>query len=323
LPTVRCQLSTKEMASEHVTVKLPQLPAWPGGEEVRPDDMLYVWDSEKGRLCHAPVAALPFGSGTGTGGGGASTVLASPFMVGRGDPRVSVQDGTTTVSDARLLGKADYPVTSTQLNNAAFRPGEITYDPQAGTASLPGFDLLGGEYLVLYPAGTQQAGGALQPLWDRIAALEAMLAPFAPSATGPAAGRVWWTGPPESVPAGWAEDTDMRNLYPLHRSSAGDAKSIGDMVGNSGHRTRLKSDQQGSVNFRVMRANRKGNGPVCLQGVAFAPGGTNDWTESYAWEPGGDQQWGPTRSFRPGDGLATIDLRPRSRVGMWIKYVGA
>jgi len=311
------------MANEHVTVKLPQLPAWPGGEEVRADDMLYVWDSEKGRLCHAPVSALPFG--TGTGGGGTSTVLASPFMVGRDAPQVSVQDGTTTVSDARLLGKEGYPVTATQINNAAFRPSEITYGPLAGTVSIPGFDLLGGEYLVLYPTGSPQggAGGALQPLWDKITELQAMLAPFTPSATGPAAGRVWWTGPPASIPAGWAEDTAMRGYYPAHSpnpaSTSGNA--IGSTVGNTTNRVKLTGAQQGRFRLRVMAAKREGGRKNCSQGIDIGPEG-GPWMDLRPWDMD-DQRVSPWRIVGLGDAHESFDIRPRTKYGMWIKYVGA
>jgi len=307
------------MANGHITIKLPQLPAWPAGEDVKADDMLYVWDSEKGRLCHAPVHALPFGSG-GTGGG-ATTVLASPFMVGLSDPQATVDGGQTVVSDARLLGKENYPVTATQLNNAAFRPGEIMYDPLAGTATLPGFELMGGEYLVLYPTGTQQngAGGGLQPLWDRIAALEAMLAPFAPTAAGPGHARAWWTGPAASIPAGWEEDTSMRGYYPAHAKNAAE---IGTTAGSPNNEVKLKGEHQGRFQFRVRTADRRGGNVWGIQAVSLRPEG-GDWQEAAGWDMNGmDNVQTGARTVGLGDAKTAFDIRPKTKYGMWIKYVG-
>jgi len=309
------------MANDHITVKLPQLPPWPAGEDVRADDMIYVWDSEKGRLCHAPVHALPFGSGTGNGG--TSTVLASPFMVGLSDPQVTVLDGTTTVSDARLLGKENYPVTATQINNAAFRPGEIAYDPLAGTATLPGFELVGGELLVLYPTGTAGggAGGSLQPLWDELAGLRAMLAPFAPTAAGPAPGRVWWTGPPTSIPAGWEEDTAMRGYYPAH---APGPAAAGTTAGNPNNTVKLTGEQQGRFQFRVRTAQRKGGNGAGVQGVSMRPEGNGPWQEAAGWEMNGmDNVHTGARTIGLGNAGTAFDIRPKTKYGMWIRYVGA
>jgi len=312
----------------NVTIRLPQLPPYPQGEEVKGDDKLYIWNSGAGQLQHAEVAALPFGAGGNGTGNGAGAMLASPFMVAYGDPQFAQDGPDTVVSDARLLGKENYPVAATQLGGAILRPGtEITYNPPAGSFTIPGFTLMGGESLVVWPAGTPQngTGGSMQALLGEMAELKAMLAPFLPSATGPAHGRVWWTGPPESIPPGWTEDAAMRNLYPLHRSTAGDAKAIGDMVGSNNHRLKLRSDQQGTIKFRIQRGDGRGKGNhPSVVAIDMGPGGDPDYASRDVWNSGanGDMQRTGWTGFRPGDGHAFIDIRPKSRVGMWIKYVG-
>jgi IPT/TIG domain-containing protein len=100
-------------------VKLTDLPVL--GRAATGTDLIYVWDILRGKLCKAPVSALPAGSGGGGGDdtGNIFTALGSPFKVRTGDEIYSYNSGTNsvTITDVRLLGKQDYVVYATDVGN--------------------------------------------------------------------------------------------------------------------------------------------------------------------------------------------------------------
>lgn len=202
------------MADEHITVKLRQLTPYPL-DTVLGEDGIYIWEQATGILRQANVSQLPFSSG---GGGGTQTLVGSPFKARVMDAGVTVTEVTpgyfeTTIEDIRLINKTDYPVSSTQLNNASFRDSEITYDAVNGTVTIKNFRLITGESVILYPDGIQtpsSGGGSLTDLIRRVSKLELMAAPFVENVLGAGGGRVIWNRPANEIPAGWVEDTDFR-----------------------------------------------------------------------------------------------------------------
>lgn len=297
---------------EHITQKLPQSIPYPDGQ-VRQDDMIWVWNSEEGQLQRAYVSQLPFGTG---GGGGVVTHLGSPFIVTVGDDQVNIIDGDTIISDVRLLGKTDYPVYTTQTNTQ-FRRDELIYDGEAGTLTIPGFELQAGEEICLIPQGQQSSGGggSLQPLWDEINTMKAMLAPFLPTVSGANHARVWWTGG-LPLPEGWQEDTVWRDYTPIHSPTG--APGVGTNVGVNS--LKLVSNQLGSFDVRG-RSDRS---------AGAARGGT--WPEiqfrgqtstATLLTNNGSNQWTSWQEVKLKDASANVDVRQKSKYGMWIKYVGA
>lgn len=301
------------MASEHITVKLPQLPSYPAGQDVKLEDMIYVWNSELGQLQHADVGQLPFGSGGG--GGGTVTHLGSPFIVTLGDDQVSVVGGNTVISDVRLMGKTDYPVTTTQLN-VTFRRDELIYDEDNGMVTIVGFALQSGEEITITPQGQQSGGGggSLQPLWDEINALKAMLAPFMPTSSGANAARVWWTRSIDTIPPGWVEDEAWRDYTPIHANSA---SQIGLTTGQN--EQTLTSDQQGT--FQVSGINDRSSGSSrnnTWASFTFSGGGKS---EVLSGGSGANVPRGPI-TVRLNDASQPFSVVQRSKFGLWIKYVG-
>lgn len=89
---------------------------------VGPNDLQYVWDIIRNKLCQAPNSAFPAGTGTGGGGGDTGnvfTALGSPFKVRIGDDIYSYDSdlNAVTVTDLRLLGKQDYIVSASDISN--------------------------------------------------------------------------------------------------------------------------------------------------------------------------------------------------------------
>lgn len=294
------------MADDHIKVKLPQLPLYSG--TVKNEDMVYVWEDATGVLKHAKVSQLPFGQG----GGGGQPLLGSPFKVRVGDAQVTISGGNTTVSDARLAGKTDYPVSSSQLNNSVFRDTEVSYDDVNGSVTIIGFELQTGEVLVLYPdgvAGSGGVGGSLQPILDRLAALEAMMAPFTPTGSGESAGRVWWTGSTDDIPVGWVIDDDWEGVVPV---ALDQNDSDFNLIGKTG----------GSKTITISKTNL----PDIILRIDVEPHQTaqNDkGTGRFVGGAGSAEPVGmvPIYTEPMGDGTP-IKTLPPYRVGCWIKYTG-
>jgi len=306
------------MADDHIKIKLPQLPLYSGA--VKNDDMVYVWEDATGVLKHATVGQLPFGQG----GGGGQPLLGSPFKVRLGDDQVTISGGNTVVSDARLAGKTDYPVSSSQLNNAVFRDTEVTYDDVNGTVTILDFELQAGEVLVLYPdgvAGGGGGGGSLQPILDRLAALESMVAPFIPTGSGENHGRVWWTGPLSDIPLGWAIDEDWNGRVPVgYDASATEFNVMGKTGGVKD--VQLSANQQGEIEFQFQPDHSQGSSSVRqIRGIRAKPKGASSWSFSHEVSPPA-YQWSGSNYVRPGEATEShTNLQPY-RVGCWIKYVG-
>lgn len=299
------------MADDHIKIKLPQLPLYSGA--VKNDDMVYVWEDATGVLKHATVGQLPFGQG----GGGGQPLVGSPFKVRLGDDQVTISGGNTVVSDARLAGKTDYPVSSSQLNNAVFRDTEVTYDDVNGTVTILDFELQAGEVLVLYPdgvAGGGGGGGSLQPILDRLAALESMVAPFIPTGSGENHGRVWWTGPLSDIPLGWTIDEDWNGRVPVGiDTNQAEFNEIGKPGGGKTHT--MESQHM------PPHSHGLGGNVIRLSGGTTPSGGGDTSRRSL---PSGQFDYvTQTQSFGGTDGAAqAFSIMNPYRVGCWIKYIG-
>lgn len=288
--------------TEHIKVKIAQLSPYPL-DKVLDDDLVYVGEAATGILRKAKVSQLPFGQGGG--GGGDQPLVGSPFKARITDDGVTVTAEGTTVSDARLLGKEDYPVSSSQLQNAVFRDDEVEIDANAGTVFIPDFQLQDGEVLVLYPdgvAGSSGGGGNLQPILDRLSELERMIAPFTPGLLGAASGRVWWTGPLETIPIGWVVDTDMAGYFPMpQKTSDVSFATIGGIGGAKMHTNTIaempEHDHDVAIGFINGRSDNANDRNVAVPGV-------NNKNTS-----------------KTGSGTPWNIMNPY-KVGNWIKYVG-
>src|SRR5690606_5782710 len=167
-------------------------------------------------VCDKPFRDLPFWLDSG-----------SPFKLRLSDTDyVEVTGGNTIVTHPGLVGFDDYPVTTTQLNIAAFRDNDLVYDSVNGSVTITGFELQAGELLILSPpsmkwAETTGAGSALAALVARVDELERMAAPFVVNElTGESPARVWWTKPLAEIPVGWVVDTDWSGRVPVGLSAS-------------------------------------------------------------------------------------------------------
>lgn len=219
------------MADDHVKVKLPQLTPYPL-DEVLPEDLIFVWEAASGVLRRASVSQLPFGSG-----GGTTTLLGSPFKARVGDESVEIVEVSpgvynTVISDIRLLDKNDFPVNSTQVQNAGFRDSQIEYDPINGIVTIKNFQLLSSEYVILYPDGvpaSSSSGGSFDKLKEEVEFMKLILAPYYPTVTGANGGRMIWMKPADQVPVGWVSDDNFAGKVP-----AGFQNGDADFGGNEG-----------------------------------------------------------------------------------------
>ncbi len=200
------------MPEETIKVKLPQLAPLEG--EIDASDLIFVWQTSSASLKRAEVSQLPFSSG---GGGGSTTLLPATIVVDLDFVGYSVVDGNSVISDTRLLAATGYSVRTTQLNNAAFRFNELEYDADLGKVTILGFELQEGELIIIDAPGTSSSsgGGVYQAILDRLAILEAIAAPFLPSAFGARGGMVLWRKPAGEIPAGWQEVVDWRGRLPI------------------------------------------------------------------------------------------------------------
>ncbi|RQO79125.1 hypothetical protein DBR40_05240 [Pedobacter sp. KBW01] len=303
----------------HITLNLPNTP--PLGRNAIGDDMIWIWDSELSLLRRCNISELPFGSGGG--GGGSGTILASPFKVRLGDPEVvivTVSPGVfnTEISDLRLVGKTDYPVTTTQLNNAAFRDAEISYNSVDGKVTIKDFSLLAGEFVVLYPTGVPSSsgsGGSTALLQEQIDELKRMIAPFVPTVTGAAGGRVWWPSE-DAPPPGWIIDTAMAGYFPMAQNSSDpDFATIGQKLGSKTH----TNTEEEMPPHNHTAAGNPGVGNNYKSGGSGAPLDNVTGDKKYNWTE-------KTGGYLP-SGASEKVAKPYSImnpyfVGNWIKYVG-
>ena len=194
-------------------VRLIDLPALNRTAAV--DDIVYIWDNIRNKLCQAPVAALPGGTGGGGGGdtGNIYTALGSPFKVRVGDDSYSYDADTNevTITDVRLLGKSDYVVSATDVSNE-FENDRLTYNLTLGTVTISDYQLTSGSHITIY------ADGVLNDTYRQfIANQQAQMnkillavAPFLPSLNSAGemvggGGLVPWFRPAIEIPTGWAE----------------------------------------------------------------------------------------------------------------------
>lgn len=193
-----------------ITVKLPALPLLVG--DIEPDDKIFVFDSSAGMLKHAEVSQLPFGTGDG-GSGGSSIILPATFVIENTSDAYSFSGGNTIITDTRLLGASGYAVRTTQLNNAAFRYDELVYDSVTGVLTISDFELQDNELLIIDAPGKASGGsggGSYEDILARLIFLEAIAAPFKPTALGIKGGMILWRRPANQIPAGWAEVIEWR-----------------------------------------------------------------------------------------------------------------
>lgn len=288
-------------------------------------DLIWIYDSLLGKLRRCNISDLPFGSGGG-GGGGTGTLLGSPFKMRLGDPGVTivtVSPGVfnTEISDLRLVGKTDYPVSTTQLNNAAFRDEELTYNSVTGKVTIKDFSLNAGEVVILYPDGVApssggSSGGSFDALQNQIDEIKNMLAPFIPSVSGNTFGRVWWTGTAEDIPAGWVIDTAWAGYLPLAMNpNDDDFKVIGD---TGGTKTHTNTEEEMVPHSHAAQGN-PGIGNNYKSGGSGSPLDNVTGDKKYNWTE-------KTGGYLP-EGSTVKTAKPYSimnpyKIGMWIKYVG-
>jgi len=199
-----------------IKLKMPQSPVYADGDAPAVEDLVWVWDESTSVLRQAPISSLPFSSGGG-GGGVSGPISAFPIHVRFGDAAMTVVGADTVITDARLIGKTDYIVTTTQGALGEFNDAQLELDGELGTATILGFTLDDGEKIsIIASAITEDAGTiAYEALIARITLLEQIAAVFTPSALGARGGMVLWNKPVGEIPAGWQEVTDWRGRLPI------------------------------------------------------------------------------------------------------------
>ena len=145
------------------------------------------------------------------------TETGAPFKMRLSDSQVAIVGNDTVITDPRLLGKTDYPVNSTQLNNSAFRDEELIYNPGLGKVTIKDFILMAEEFITLYPDGVGEP--VVDPgdddIENRLTVIEAMLAPFKRVGDNPGGGAVLFMRPANEIPLGWQEVEELRGKFPL------------------------------------------------------------------------------------------------------------
>lgn len=301
------------MPEEHAKVKLRQLTPYPPEELIKSDDGIYVWEQTTGILRQANVSQLPFGSG---GGGTPQPLLGSPFKVRLSDSeQVQVIEDpdlpgvfNTIITDERLVDKDDYPVSTTQLNNACFRDSDIVYDAVNGKVTLKNFSLIGTEIVILYPdgvAGSSGSGGNFAQLREEVDFIKVILGPFYPTLTGANGGRVIWNRPIAEIPVGWIPDADFDGMVAVgQKDGHPDFATMSGIAGSDSYTLIAQNLPDFSYESRGFE----------LKEVVWRGGGTpspNNGT--------GDEI---ARTLNYVGGKQAFKIIQRSRIVKYIKFVG-
>lgn len=296
-----------------ITIKTPQSEYL--GRQAASADLLWIWDTERGELRQCKISDLPFGAGGGGGTGDPTVMLGSPFKLRLGDDQVTIDydDVTktykTVISDLRLVGKDDYPISTTQLNNACFRDDQLVYDALLGKVTINNFNLQSNEVIILYPDGITATapsdGGSYTELQDQITEIKRMLAPFVPTLTGAFGGMVLWGRPASEIPEGWQEVTAWRGRIPIGVDVTDeDINLIGKLFG-------AKTYTLATENLPDFTINGKG-----FQSIS------NNWRSGGAPSPGNDTGRETDREFSYNGGKAPFNIVPPVRTVLFIQYVG-
>lgn len=288
----------------HITVKLRQLSPYPVGEQIKPEDGIYIWEEGTGILRQANISQLPVNGGGG--GGPAPALLGSPFKVRRIDPNFSQDGADTLISDSRLVGQNDYPVSTSQLNIAAFRDIDLVYNAINGTVRIKDFTLNPDEFIILYPDGVPASSSIdFDALLNKITQMELMLAPFLPSITGANGGRVIWNKPINQIPAGWIPDEDFNGMTAVGQL-AGDTE-FGTMGGTFG-----------SKNRTLLAGN--------LPDFSYVSNGfkenSNNWRSGGSASAGDGTGYNTQFTLNYTGGKQAFSIIQPSRIVKYIKYVG-
>lgn len=252
----------------------------------------------------------------------------SPFKLRSTDTDyVQVTGGNTVVTHPGLIGFDDYPVTTTQLNIAAFRDNDLVYDSVNGSVTITGFELQAGELLILSPpsmkwAETTGSGSALQALVARVDELERMAAPFVvDELTGESNGRVWWPVD-RPIPAGWAIDTSAPGMAAVSVDPSDAAINLPGKTTGAKSVT-LSGDQQGRLTLGLMPGWSSGTSSVKqFRGLRMKPEGAPSWTFDIRSEDFPEGQYTPDFTVGVGDASQAHSNVQPSQAGYWIKYVG-
>lgn len=252
----------------------------------------------------------------------------SPFKLRLSDTDyVEVTGGDTIVTHPGLIGFDDYPVTTTQLNIAAFRDNDLVYDSVNGSVTITGFELQAGELLILSPpsmkwAETTGAGSAFSALVARVDELERMAAPFVvDELTGESNGRVWWPVD-RPIPAGWAIDTSAPGMAAVSVDPSDPAINLPGKT--TGAKTvKLTSNQQGKIAIGLMPGWASGTSTVkTFRGIRMKPEGATFYAFDIRAEDGSNGVYLPDATVGVGEALEAHNNVQPSQAGYWIKYVG-
>ncbi|MCZ4244985.1 hypothetical protein [Pedobacter punctiformis] len=307
----------------------------PLGRSAESDDLIWIWDSSVAALRQCKISDLPFGAG----GGSSGPLLGSPFKIRLGDPEVevvTVSPGVynTVVTDLRLVGKTDYPVSCTQLNNASFRDGDLIFDSVNGKVTIKNFILISGEILILYPDGVPgSSGGSTALLQDQIDELKLMLAPLLPDISGKSGASFWWTRAIEDIPAGWVIDESMKGYVPVQFDASIDEIKEPGLTGGSASHVNTEDEMFPHEHKMFSSDVRSGpNGTEIITSDKYVARGA-----AYKGQEGYELSYSslePTlgRSGLSGgylaDGATVKTAKPYSirnpfKTGCWIKYISA
>lgn len=250
--------------------------------------------------------------------------MPSPFMVTTLSANYSYDEdtGNTTISDARLLNKRNYPVSTDQTGGGDFHLSQLIYnevdpdDDTKGNVVITGFELDPDAHITIIVPGDRDASAdtTYAGLLADVALLKLICGPMLTTPAGANGARIWWTGALADIPAGYEIDADWAGVVPVALNpDDDDFKVMGDTGGSKTVTLTLENIPPHTHDLITPSrdlANYADAGPDITKNGA---GDTRTFTTE------------KTGGYDPGTG--TNIARPYSnmnpyKIGCWIKFIG-
>lgn len=313
--------------------KIPELPLL--NRDAAEGDLVAGWDAQTNKTVAIDVTKLP-GNGGGGGGGDAIpvTTVPSPFMITNGDESYTydAENGISKITDARLLNKENYPVSTDQFGGGDFHLSQITYnavdpdDDTKGSVLISAFQLDDGAHVTLMPSGeiSSDSNAEFAQMKSDVTLMKLVLAPLMTTELGVNGAKLWWIRPVSEIPAGWQICEDMQGLMPIAQdpddayNAATNPDGLDRAIGTpGGGKSHTISIEEIPPHMHGMDKENVAGGVSGIAGDAWGQGNGGHYPDGTGT--------GSAGGYDPGDGnkvAKPFSIMNPYIIGVWIEFVG-